>query len=134
MQRFDGQLSGTALFALDPSDALRWLQLGDEEGERLERFVARGRQLISEVLGALAAGCDARVELGTSVLEERPLLAALLSTHAPSDTTVLSLDGKLRFRVDAEELHAPFSLQILVEPKLLDGILAALLAETDRQG
>ncbi len=128
-QRFHGGLAGTALLALDPGDALLWLQLGSAASDPLSRYVDLGSRVIGHALHALATSAGAGVELGAASLEERPALAALLCTHAPSDTIVLCLDGEILFSL-AERglaLHAPFSLHILLQPKLLDGILSSLL-------
>ena len=127
VQRFEGHPSGTALFALDPGDALLWLQRGDGDEDPLERFVDWGSRVLSGVIETLASAWETELRIGEPKLEERSLMAALLGTHAPSDTVVLSLHGELRFPVlDVPEIRAPFSLQLLLEPKLVDGILSVL--------
>ncbi len=137
VQRFEGPLSGTALFALDPGDALLWLQSGERDSQPgadpLTRFVDQGSRVLGAVIDALAAAAQAEVQLGRPALEERPLLAALLGTHAPSDTVVLSLYGEIEFFLQemGRELRAPFSLQLLLEPKILGGILAGLVSHDD---
>lgn len=128
-QRFHGGLTGTALLALDPGDALLWLQLGGASPDPLARFVDLGSRVVSHVLLALAASGGTGVELGPASLEERPALEALLRTHAPSDTIVLCLEGEILFSLaeSGSALHAPFSIHILLQPKLLHGILSSLL-------
>jgi hypothetical protein len=129
---FDGPFRGTALLAVDPGDALLWLSVGDDEGEPLVRFVSLGREMLAAVIGSLAAERSAtEVGVGAGILEERPLLAALLATHAPSDTVILSLDAEISFELDASigPLHTPFTVQLLLEPKLLDSLLAETPAD-----
>lgn len=127
LQRFEGPLCGTGLFALDPGDALLWLQAGEGQGEPLDRFVDQGRRLLEVVVGALADAAGADALPGAPALEERPLMAVLLGTHAPSDTLVLGLSGELVFPVaDVPEIRAPFRVLLLLEPKLVAGILAGL--------
>ena len=119
VQRFDGAFRGTALLALEPGDALLWLQAGKSQEEPLARFVALGTRMLEAVIASVADGCG---EIGTSpgALEERPLMAALLATHAPSDTVIVSLDAAFSFELDPTigALHTPFTLQLLFEPKV----------------
>jgi hypothetical protein len=121
VQRFGGAFSGTALLALDPSDALLWLQMDDGEGEPLERFVALGARMLGAIVERLAAARGDQVGFDAGTLEERPLMAALLSTHAPSDTVIVSLDAELAYDMDPtiDTLHTPFTVQLLLEPKTL---------------
>ena len=127
IQRFEGPLCGTALFALDPGDALLWLQRGDDDGLPLERFVDWGQRLLAGVIDALAEVAQSPAERSEPSLEERPLMAALLGTHAPSDTVVLTLGGTLAFPVaNLPEIRAPFGVHVLLEPKRIAGIAAAL--------
>jgi hypothetical protein len=133
VQRFEGQLNGTALLALDPADALEWLRMGAHGEDPLRRFVDLGGRVLGEVVAKLAHACEAHVELGPCLLEERPLLTALLSTHAPSDTALLSVDGELEFSSGAavEPALAGFAIQLLLEPKLLAGVLVGLAERSE---
>ena len=116
MLRFEGQLCGTALLALDPGHALQWLRGGGDDP--LDRFVELGGEVLRAVVDELARACDAAIEVGSCLLEERPLMAALLSTHAPSDTALLSLAGELEFAGDeADPVRAAYTIQLLLEPK-----------------
>lgn len=134
VQRFHGHPSGTALFALEPGDALLWLQRGDSD-DPLGCFVDWGSRVIAGVIETLAKAWESEVELGEPRLEERSLMAALLGTHAPGDTVVLSLHGELGFSMvelgSRPELTAPFSIHVLLEPKLVDGILSRLACQAD---
>jgi hypothetical protein len=123
-------LSGTALLALDPGDALLWLQRGDDDSDPLGRFVDWGNRLLTGVIEALASAFHVDARLGEPSLEESPLMAALLRTHAPSDTVVLSLHGELAFPVaNLPEIRAPFCIQVLLEPKVVRGILVRLAGD-----
>ena len=84
--------------------------------------------MLGEVVAQLAHACHAHVEFGPCLLEERPLLTALLSTHAPSDTALLSVDGELEFQPapGADPARARFAIELLLEPKLLGGVLIGL--------
>jgi hypothetical protein len=125
MQRIGGRLDGTALLAMEPGDALLWLQRGDDDSDPLGRFVDWGNRLIAGVVDSLATALQAEASLQEPTLEERPLMAALLGTHAPSDTMVLSLQGDLAFPVSGvPEIQAPFSIHVLLAPKLVAGIVA----------
>lgn len=121
LQRFGGAFSGTALLALDPSDALLWLQMDDNDAEPLVRFVELGREMLGVVIERLAAVRGDNVSFEPAVLEERPLMAALLATHAPSDTVIVSFDAEVAFDMDPtiDTLHTPFTVQLLLEPKTL---------------
>lgn len=135
LQRFEGGLCGTALLALDPGDALLWLQAGEGQGPPLDRFVEQGRRVLEGVIGALADAARVGVTPGAPVLEERPLMAVLLGTHAPSDTLVLGLSGELWFPVPGgPEIRAPFRLLLLLEPKRLAGILSGLAGDEEDAG
>ncbi len=130
LQRFEGRLTGTALLAMDPGDALLWLQRGDDDADPLGRFVDWGSRILAGVMLTLASTLQQDVTLAEPTLDERPLMAALLGTHAPSDTMVLSLHGELGFPVsDIPEIRAPFSIQLLLEPKIVEILLAGLAGD-----
>jgi hypothetical protein len=134
LQRFEGRLPGTAFFILDPGDALLWLQREGAMKDPLGRFVEWGGRMLSGVVEQLIS--QAEVEHGAPVLEERPLMAALLATHAPSDTVVLSIQGELVFSILGveDDMHAPFSIHVLLEPKFITGILSGLPGDTNPIG
>lgn len=131
-RRLEGRLTGSALFVVDPGDALLWLQREGATEEPLEHFVEWGCRVATAVAEELAAAWQAELACADPVLEERPFMSALLGTHAPSDTVVLSLHGELSFDVPgAGDLVAPFGVHLLLEPKVLAGILAGLGSESD---
>ena len=131
LQRFEGRLPGTAFFVLDPGDALLWLQREGATEDPLDRFVEWGGRMLEGVVEELVS--QGEVEHGAPVLEERPLMAALLATHPPSDTVVLSIQGELVFSIRGVEdgMHAPFSIHVLLEPKFITGILSGLTGDTN---
>ena len=122
LQRFGGRPPFTALLVVDPGDALLWLQRQGATNDPLACFVEWGGHLLSGVAEELPTSAD--VEHGTPALEERPLMAALLATHPPADTLILSIRGELVFSLQgvADEVHAPFSIHVLLEPKFMAGI------------
>ena len=131
VQRFAGRPPLTALFLLDPGDALLWLEGDGADEDPLGRFVEWGSLVLSGVAEQLLS--PAALEPGAPVLEERPLMAALLATHPPSDTLVLSIQGELSFEVPGveAELHAPFSIHILLAPKFISRISNADSGDTN---
>ena len=131
LQRFEGRLPGTTLFVLDPGDALLWLQREGASEDPLDRFVEWGGRVLSGVVEQLCL--HAQVEDGAPVLEERPLVVALLATHPASDTVVLSLEGQLVFSVQGveDDMHAPFSIHVLLEPKFIAEILSGPAGDTN---
>lgn len=128
VQRFLGPLRGTALVATDPGDALLWLQLEESTAPPLEHFVAFGSRMLGAVVASLAEADPSEFATMPAALEERPLVAALLATHAPSDTLIVSLDAELAFELDPAigTLHTPFTVQLLLDPKLLGSVLSGL--------
>ncbi len=127
VQRFEGPISGSALLALEPGDALLWLQRGDDDADPLARFVEWGSRLLEGVTRALGDALGGEVVCGPGSLEERSLMAALLGTHAPSDTLVLSLHGEMAFPVARlPEIRAPFGLHVLLAPKRVAAVLDGL--------
>lgn len=130
LQRFEGRPPGTTLFVLDPGDALLWLQREGATEDPLGCFVDWGGRLLSGVVDQLCL--PAEVEYGAPVLEERPLVAALLATHPASDTVVLSVQGQLVFSVEGveDDMHAPFSIHVLLEPKFIAEILSESAGDT----
>ena len=87
LQRFAGCPPFTALFLLDPGDALLWLEGDGAAEDPLARFVEWG----SLVLEGLAEELPATGALGPGLpmLEERPLMAALLA-----QLTAIALDSE----------------------------------------
>jgi len=131
VQRFGGHPPFTGLFVVDPGDALLWLEADDSAEDPLARFVEWGSLVLSGVAEQLPS--MAALEPGAPALDERPLMAALLATHPPSDTLVLSIQGDLVFTVPGCEadLHAPFSIHVLLAPKFVSRISSDGSGDTD---
>jgi hypothetical protein len=119
MMRFMGGLSGSALLALEPEDALTWVRTSTSDVDPIDRFLELGSQIVRGVVGALAEGWRRSVEFGVASLEEQPVLAVLLGTHAPLDTVLLSL----HLQLVCPEVDAPACLHLLIEPKPLECLL-----------
>lgn len=118
--RFVGRTSGTAIAALEPSEALTLVRHLAPDAEPLEAFVALGRALGAELAAAVATVSGDGPDVGAGELDERPLASIVLGTHAPSDTAVLCA----RFAVVADEDSEAVSVfaYLLVDPKLGVGL------------
>lgn len=120
MMRFGGGLSGSALLALDPEDALAWVRAATSDVDPIDRFLELGSRIMKCVIEALAEGFRRSVEFSVASLEEQPVLAILLGTHAPLDTVLLSL----RLQLTCPEVDAPACLYLLIERKPLECLLS----------
>jgi hypothetical protein len=119
MMRFMGGLSGSALLALEPEDALAWVRAATSDVDPIDRFLELGSQIVKCVVETLADRWRRSVEFRVASLEEKPVLAVLLGTHAPLDTVLLSL----RLQLTCPEVDAPAHLHLLVERKPLECLL-----------
>jgi hypothetical protein len=123
-----GPLCGVAILALDPHCVLRLAGAGLPPGTPDPGLVARYLAFGHAVLEALARplgralgeepGCDA------PELFEGALAPCVLSTHAPPDTVVMSVE--LGFEVPAARLEGTACL--LLPRKLADRLVAAFAA------
>lgn len=120
IMRFEGRLSGSALLALEPEDALDWIGAGTSEEDPIERFLDFSGRLMRCLVEAVAQYWRCSIECSDPSLEENSLLGALLSTHAPPDTVLLSL----RLQVTTRGLDASSDLHLLTERKPLECLLA----------
>ena len=116
-----GALRGSAILGMEPELALVWLA-DAPTADPLAAFVQRGEALLRAVVEALARRLGVEASTGPGALQEEPLLALVLGTHAPSDTLVLSavLEAPPSADVGSQSSVGPL-LQILLvlEPKLL---------------
>jgi hypothetical protein len=112
--RFDGGLWGTALLAMEPEDALRWMRSLAVPAP-LAAYVSHARGILARALDALARDCGIRIEGGDAALEEDSVVGILLATHAPSDTAVLWA----RLEAELDGSPAPIHLYALTDAKLL---------------
>jgi hypothetical protein len=120
MMRFGGRLSGSALFVLEPEDALDWVGGRTSEGDPIHRFLDLSGQLMMRLVEAIAEDLRCPIEFSAASLEENSVLVALLGTHAPPDTVLLSL----RLQLTTRGLDAPADLHVLMERKPLECLLA----------
>jgi hypothetical protein len=93
-----------------------------QDCEPLAAFVGLGSEALGAVASVLGEGLGEVEADGEPSLEEDSVLATLLRTHAPSDTTVVALGLNLR----ASEAFVPAHVYLLVEPKLFSGLLASV--------
>jgi len=120
MMRFRGRLPGSALLVLEPEDALDWIGARASEEDPIDRFLDLAGRLTRHLVEVIAEDWQCSIELSAASLEENPVLVALLSTHAPPDTVLLSL----RLQLTTRELDAPADLHLLMERKPLEFLLA----------
>lgn len=119
--RFDGGLCGTALFAMDPSDALTWVRANPRQDDLIACFVRFGASLQTALVSAIGEGLGFTVGGQTADLREDSVAVILFGTHAPSDTAVVCI-GAL---VAAGDHVLPVQIYWMIEPKLLCTALAA---------
>ncbi len=127
LARFDGSFCATALLALDPADALRWVRAHEAATSPLETYRHLANQLLCALVEGMAVGFSCEAQPGPVTFEERSLVAILLGTHAPSDTLVLSA----RLEIDTPDALVPAHLYLLFDPKRLMAMLESL-SETPR--
>lgn len=123
MGRLEGAIPGSINLVLDPEEALLWARLcGD--GDPLETFVEIGRRLLGGMTEAIGEILPEAARFEEAMLVEKPELAMLFGTHAPSDTLVFST----RMRIDVRDEVLTAVSHMLVEPKYLARLLSALSA------
>lgn len=110
-----GSVGGTAVLAVDPEDALAWVNATGPAEDLLARFLELGRSTIHGALTALAEGRGIAVELTAPNLQEDSVIPILLGTHAPSDTVILTAG----FQLVVGACNIGATLYLLVEPKVL---------------
>jgi hypothetical protein len=123
-----GGLPGTALLALAPGDALRWIRSAGAAEAPLRAFVGLATCVLGEWCAGLARafGVDARA--GASALREDSVVAVALGTHPPPDTALVCARVSLSLGEDdvATERALPAFLYLLVETKVLAALLPGL--------
>jgi hypothetical protein len=117
--RFEGGIAGTALLAMDPQNALDWVQAAGARPDPIATYLELGRLLLGEISRELASQFSAEIELSSASLQENCVGAVLLQTHAPSDTAVIST----RFDIAAGDSVLPGYVYVLMEPKPLGSAL-----------
>jgi hypothetical protein len=115
-----GWILGTSVISLEPKHALELIR--SVEGDPLDVFRSMGARLLRGVLERLGAGEGQCLECGDPGLEEDSLVATILGTHAPRETTVVSL--QIDF-VSARRAF-PAYLYLLLDSKTLESALGSL--------
>lgn len=119
---FQGPLCGASLLAMDPHDALGWSQAGGVTTDPISTYLELSARVLGSVVESAAEALETRTEIGQPKLEETSLTGCLLRTHAPSDTVLTSS----RVRIVAGREVYPASLHLLMDPKRMFAMLAAL--------
>jgi hypothetical protein len=120
MQRFSGKLTGTALFAMGPEDALTWVRAGETDQSPVESYLGLASEIQTRLVKAIGEGLGASVEVESVSLQEDPVPVILFNTHAPSDTTIVCV----RALVAAGDHVLPLNLYLMLEPKVITSALA----------
>lgn len=126
----EGRLSGTALLALEPHDALRWIRSAAPGEDPLAAFVEIGARVLAEWTTALARAFGVHACPGRAGLREDSVVGVALATHAPPCTALLCARLSLaQGDDDVGEGHSlPAFLYLMVESKLIAALLPALEA------
>ncbi|MCP5041985.1 MAG: hypothetical protein GY944_13230 [bacterium] len=119
--RYSGELRGTALFAMDPEDALAWVRANPRSEDTLGSFVRLGDSVQNALVRAIGDGLGFELESESAELREDSVPLILFGTHAPSDTAVVCISAL----VAAGDHVMPVQVYLMVEPKLLSTALAA---------
>jgi hypothetical protein len=118
--RFNGTLAGTVLLAMAPQDALDWVRANGECEAPIDVFVELGGQIQNRIINAIGQGMGVAFDWDRARLQEGSVPEILFSTHAPSDTAVLSF-GAL---VAAGDHLLPLYVYVMLEPKMLGGVFS----------
>jgi len=119
--RFSGGLSGTALLAMEPEDALAWVQADSRSADPLRAFVRLGESVEAALLRSIGAGLGFDLSGESAALREDSVPLILFGTHAPFDALVVCISAL----VAAGDHVLPVQVYIMVEQKLLSSALAA---------
>ena len=130
LARFSGGLDQVALFAMEIEDALGLVHGLARGGDPLAAYTTLGQGFLEAVARAIAPGDSAQV--GDATLHEETALQALLGTHAPSDTVVVSIAlDLLGGRGDG---NRPAFVYVLAEPKPFRALRMERLVPGSNQG
>lgn len=123
LARFSGRLEQVGLFAMETEDAFAMLRGGAAADDPLDAYTQLGCEIVRAVTAAIdPAGGQ---QQGDASLQEDSAIRALLRTHAPSDTVVVSVSLSLPGNRDEEFLAA--HVYVLTEPKPFDALRSELL-------
>jgi hypothetical protein len=130
LARFSGGLDQVALFAMETEHALALVH-GLAQGEDpLAAYTTLGQGFLEAVTRAIDPIDGAQV--GDATLHEETALQALLGTHAPSDTVVVSIG--LDLLSERVEGNRPAHVYVLAEPKPFRALRTERLVPGSNQG
>ena len=125
LARFSGRLEQVGLFAMETEDAFEMIRDREASKDPLGAYTHLGREIVRAVTAAIdPTGGD---QQGDATLQEDSAIRALLHTHAPSDTVVVSVSLALPGNRDEDSLAA--HVYVLAEPKLFDALRSELLVD-----
>jgi hypothetical protein len=113
--RFNGALSGSVLFAMEPADALAWVNAKPNCDAPIDAFLGLASEIQSRLVVAIGEGLGIAIELEPANLREDSVPGILFGTHAPSDTAILCF-GAL---VAAGDHLLPLYIYVMLDPKSL---------------
>ncbi len=119
---FRGRLSGTALLAMEPDDALAWMLADGNGTPATETYVMLAGSVLASVVRTAAEALDVEAAVASPILAEDSVASCLARTHAPLDTVLIS--SQLEIRAARQLLSA--QLHLIIEPKLVSALLGAL--------
>ena len=127
--RFSGRLEQVGLFAMETEDAFAVVQHRAWADDPLGTYTDFGRDIVRAVTAAI----DSRgvPQAGEASLWEETAIQALLGTHAPSDTVVVSVS--LQLSVAGEAARTGY-VYVLAEPKPFAVVRSEALVGEANQG
>lgn len=121
--RLEGGVPGSASLALEPEEALAWARNGGD-GDPIAAFIALGRAVLEGMARAIGEVTRMQTGFHDARLAEQTEPCLLASTHAPSDTLVLSARMRIETRGEAFSAVA----HLLAEPKHVGRLFSSLSA------
>ena len=127
--RFSGRLEQVGLFAMETEDAFATVQHRAWAEDPLGAYTRFGCDIVRVVTAAI----DSRGEPqpGDTSLWEETAIQALLGTHAPSDTVVVSVS--LQFSAPGEASRAGY-VYVLAEPKPFAAVRSEMVVGAPNRG
>jgi hypothetical protein len=119
--RYRGGDCGASLLAMNPEDALSWVQSDQGVENPLESFVKLGGLVQTHLIEAIGSGLGLTIEADGADLREDSVPLILYGTHAPSDTVIVCIG----VHAAVGDRVVPMRVYLMIEPKLLHTALAA---------
>ena len=117
-----GDLSGAAIFVMEPEQALAFARAADPDADAIDVFLDLGRYVLSGAFTAASDVIGLPTQIGEPSLIEYTMAGCLLATHAPPDTVVVG--AKLLVEVDGVD-HDAFC-HLLLDAKIVSVMLRTL--------